>query len=623
MLLAAAHETGLITALQETITPLLPSGPSRLTRLRASTLRTLVLTVLWFVMAGLARPWSLRTYTGQLLALLTGRTCAYGYGTVERFVALLARTAAPDALTTMLAQWSTRLWHTDRLGYLLPFPVYLDGHKKPVYSDVLVPRGRIGRTGKILGCRTLTVLHDPAGHPLIATTARGDAHLTTTVPALLEQYETATDSFARIIIIDREGMSGNFLATLVAQQRIVVTILRADQYQGLDSFTEVGPFEPLQVTADGQVLREVARARYRLAVPDHPDQPLLLNVALIRDYRRLPPAAADADGDEGMPDAWWVEDWTPTPTSRLTEPRLIPIVTTGAMDRPETLVAWYTHRWPAQENHFKLWLLPLGLDVNAGFQKTEVVNSEAAKRQDRCTKRATRLAQQAAKAQRVLAQRRIAATSCQRMATSAAELVALVRAGDRPQAQQHADALQAAVQVADAQVAAAAATLQALRAQQTLVAQTAADLAQAPPMFELDNCKDQLMTVFKLCAANLGMWARDQFFPATYAQAGWARLRPFMDLPGTIAVVGNQTRVTFSGFNDRQLNRDLADVCARVRERQPRLPDGTTLICDVTQRRERRAQTPEPSPWSESGAKSNAVEIRICKRDRELPRTPP
>ena len=180
-------------------------------------------------MAGLARPWALRTYTGSLLALLTGRTCAYSYSTVERFVALLARTTAPDTLTTMLAQWATRLWHADRLGYLLPFPVYVDGHKKPVFSDVLVPRGRIGRTGKILGCRTLTVLHDPAGHPLIATTARGDAHLTTTVPALLDHYEAATDCVARIIIIDREGMSGNFLAKLVAQQRVVVTILRVDR----------------------------------------------------------------------------------------------------------------------------------------------------------------------------------------------------------------------------------------------------------------------------------------------------------------------------------------------------------------------------------------------------------
>jgi len=186
-------------------------------------------------------------------------------------------------------------------------------------------------------------------------------------------------------------MSGNFLAALVAQQRIVVTILRADQYTDLDSFSEVGPFAPLQVTADGQVLREVARARYRLAVPDQPDQPLLLNVALIRDYRRLPPAADDADDAPDRAD-WWEETWTPTPTGRLDAPHLIPIITTGAMDRPQTLVDWYTGRWPAQENHFKLWLLPLGLDVNAGFQKTAVPNSEATKRQTRCAKRATRLA---------------------------------------------------------------------------------------------------------------------------------------------------------------------------------------------------------------------------------------
>ena len=66
LLLAAAHETGLITTLQATLTPLLPTAAPRLARLRAATLRALLLTVLWGVMAGLARPWALRTYTGQL-----------------------------------------------------------------------------------------------------------------------------------------------------------------------------------------------------------------------------------------------------------------------------------------------------------------------------------------------------------------------------------------------------------------------------------------------------------------------------------------------------------------------------------------------------------------------------
>ena len=38
-------------------------------------------------------------------------------------------------------------------------------------------------------------------------------------------------------------------------------------------------------------------------------------------------------------------------------------------------------------------------------------------------------------------------------------------------------------------------------------------------MFELDNRKDQVMTVCKVAMANLAMWVRDQYFPPSYAQA--------------------------------------------------------------------------------------------------------
>lgn len=64
---------------------------------------------------------------------------------------------------------------------------------EPVYSDHLIHRGLIGRTGKILGCRAL-LLHDAAGHPLFATTHRGDLYLTKEATALLEHYEQATKS---------------------------------------------------------------------------------------------------------------------------------------------------------------------------------------------------------------------------------------------------------------------------------------------------------------------------------------------------------------------------------------------------------------------------------------------
>jgi hypothetical protein len=45
-------------------------------------------------------------------------------------------------------------------------------------------------------------------------------------------------------------------------------------------------------------------------------------------------------------------------------------------------VQTYTRRWPAQENVIRDWLLPLGLDINHGYAKTAVANSEVAKKRE-------------------------------------------------------------------------------------------------------------------------------------------------------------------------------------------------------------------------------------------------
>ena len=66
----------------------------------------------------------------------------------------------------------------------------------------------------------------------------------------------------------------------------MVTVLRTDQYTGLESFREVGEFVPLRLDRQGKVIREVAFARFRMPLPEHPGQELDLWVALIRDLRR-------------------------------------------------------------------------------------------------------------------------------------------------------------------------------------------------------------------------------------------------------------------------------------------------------------------------------------------------
>jgi len=112
-------------------------------------------------------------------------------------------------------------------------------------------------------------------------------------------------------------------------------------------------------------------------------------------------------------------------------------------------------------------------------------------------------------------------------------------------------------------------------------------------MYELDHRKDQIMTICKLALANLIMWVRDRYFPTTYAHATWLRLVPFFRLPGRIVRQAETVRVELRPFNDRQLNRDLAVLCARVNAASPRLPDGRHLLLTVSTRECHHLATPE------------------------------
>lgn len=100
-------------------------------------------------------------------------------------------------------------------------------------------------------------------------------------------------------------------------------------------------------------------------------------------------------------------------------------------------------------------------------------------------------------------------------------------------------------------------------------------------MYELDNRKDQVMTVFKVALANLVMWTRDQYFPASYEQATWKRLAPFFHLPGLVKQEQDTVTVSLRPFNDRQYNQDLTALCERVNTAAPRLPDGRRLHVSV------------------------------------------
>ncbi len=503
----------------------------------------LLLTLLFLNVVGLRRTWDLRSYSSDGLALLTGRRRAYGYRHVERFLTMLAHAGAADTLTDAVTAWTTALWSPRPSLDEEPPTFYIDGHRKAVYSDRLIPRGLVARRGAVLGCRALTLLHDAHGHPLLATTNRGDLHLTIGAPALLARLYAASKRNVRWLVIDREGMAAEFLARLAGDHCDVVTVLRADQHGGLISFTDIGAFVPFQYDRQGALVREVAPARFSLALPDRTGERLDLRVALVRDLRARvpcsqPPANPHAADDwlldlDPADNAWYQEGWTATPTPAApTEPKLIPIVTTAGDVDAVDLARTYVDRWPQQENVIKDWLLPLGLDTNHGYVKAPVENSEVAKRRaalekrranaerwaqgarvryDRATKRYTRFWKAAREQERTLYQE-LTQALWELERSGAPEQVYRAEAKARKGAIDAAvDALcQRAYKAHDAYRVEWDKCERYCREQRTLLRQLEDLTTHERAMHELDNSKDQVMTVMKLALANLGMKVRDQ-----------------------------------------------------------------------------------------------------------------
>jgi len=425
-------------------------------------------------------------------------------------------------------------------------------------------------------------------------TDRGDQHLTRSLPRVVSDF-ARHHAFGDKphIVVDRECMAAEFLHQY-ASTYAVITLLKTNQYQDLSSFQSVSDFVPITYDHNGQVTQDLASAVFELAIPNQ-DEPLELSVALIRDHRRhqtVDPTPDEVEAHWQLHQSHWMDlDWqaTPSPTGTTT-PKLIPIVSTQSVTNPQQLVDWYRHRWQAQENVIKDFLLPLGLDTNHGYVKSPVDNAELAKPRQTLTKRLQRLERwrQSALQRSQSASRR--ARDLQRHLHQVIDQH--MRYVNMPQPhtltqptlpndsdletyqQQQYQQIRQLVHKSDTDFRKAQQYAQQLcQAQRDLI-----DLDQRDrPMFELDNRKDQLMSALKVGLTNLVMWAREHLFPESYAHATWKRLKSFFNLPGQLHMTATHCLVYLRPFNPLDLRRDLQQLCQRVNLAQLNLPDGRIL----------------------------------------------
>ncbi len=247
-------------------------------------------TLLFLGAVGLHRTWDLRGYTGAALALLSGRRRA-GYRHAERFLTEVA--AGDGAPTSSPPPWRPgRPGCGGRLGAPpRPPPATISMAIARRSTPPLIPQGLVGHAW--VRCRA-------AASSCCCTTSRGTPcwppptaaiYLTAGVPALIRAYERPDPAPTASPAWSSTGRAGGeFLATLAAAGCTVVTVLQADQYTGLASFTRTSALS-CRSTLPGRAGGGGRRpARFRLSRPAHPEAPLALCVALVRDHRRRIPA---------------------------------------------------------------------------------------------------------------------------------------------------------------------------------------------------------------------------------------------------------------------------------------------------------------------------------------------
>lgn len=236
---------------------------------------------------------------------------------------------------------------------------------------------------------------------------------------------------------------------------------------------------------------------------------------------------------------------TASPLPSRAGPPLVTTQETPTIDAVE-LARTYIHRWPAQENIIKDYLLPLGLDTNHGFAKVAVENSEMTKRRTRLEQRLARLkqwAQSVGKRESQVSRRRerLQQTFTSRSKELYRELWAYQRTLEEQGVADHVLRQQVKERKAVVDTELEQLRFKEWRAYEQCNAEfrkqeryckeqreglrALEDLKeQERTMYELDHRKDQVMTVCKVAMANLAMWVRDRYFPPSYAQATWKRL---------------------------------------------------------------------------------------------------
>jgi hypothetical protein len=535
-----------------------------------------LLTWLTMLMLELFKPRALDTYSGTALGLVTGRGRPYSADEMEHAILSFVRMGWTELLTIDVARWATLLWADDRQTEMSPQYLYWDWHVKAVYSDYHIPRTKHGTRQRIIGARKQLMLHDGAGHLLFMRTYRGDTHLIEGMVDGTVYYEGQVQA-AKLThqIFDREGLSVVHFKTMLDADhpRQFITCLRSNQYSGVDSFESVTTFEPFRYDKEGNVIQKIAEGIYEMNDRRKEEANLRLRAILLRKEK-----GAEEEDDDVRLQVIITPDWD-TPTTKIAE--------------------LYRGRYPKQENAIRDWWIPLGGDVNIGYDKHPVENSELARQKEELEDRLERLERYipACEARMQCAQRRYdkhaaqyqvewdtaqqilqeAVQQRQARGETAWDLHQWAKSEEaRIEEELHSQQLDAAVEQIERERKKQQRYRQEQQQKQPDLTKTIQAMAQHP-MYELDDRKDQLSSALRLCLISALQWLRDTVFPDSYVHATYETVKTFIQRGGFVIEHLHFIEVRLDGFWQSAKQRDLEELVSRCNARQFTAPDGRPL----------------------------------------------
>jgi hypothetical protein len=500
------------------------------------------------------RPWQLRYDQGDGLLAVSG--IAYRFRTVDQFLNELTRLRIGPRLAEVLC---ARIVQT-RYPAEHPLRLYVDGHEKPHWTAQTMPCGRVAMLDRVMPCTHQIVVNDAQGYVLLIRDRPGDYHLSRELLTLDAEVERITGRQVELTIADREANSLALAQAYAASDHHhLLTMLDADQYQGVDDFTLLGEWAALP-----QRPGESAAAAIWAETTDHPDDPRCFY--LIRD---------DATG------------------------RLCAVYAStlgvGRQDAVE-LPLTYRQRWNCQENPIKEMINGANLNQNYGYRVQSVPNRTALRQQAKLQERVAVIERQLATNQSRLEQQQQRQETWtarytqqwqdlqdQRVARQAeleqrqaagqpvrrvTQQIARLEQRQQTLTTNHEQRLQR-IQCQDVQPLLERRVALEAELTQRQAAVTAVDVDR--PMFERDLAKDQIMADWQGLLANLHHWSRDQYFPPAWqALQLETATKLIYNKPGRVVQTVERIDVTLDAYAYRQDQEAAEAACRQFNVRQIR-----------------------------------------------------